>query len=107
MSIEKKFRVKEEHSARSVGSGEVKVLSTPALIAFMESASRDLVQPYLEEGQTTVGIRVDVRHLNPVPVGQEVSGKSKLIAIDGNRLTFNVEACWKGNRVGQGFMKDT
>jgi predicted thioesterase len=99
---EERFTIKEEHSAKSVGSGEVKVLSTPSMIAFMEATSRDLIQPYLQTGYTTVGTRVDVRHLSPAPVGQEIVVRSELVAVDGRKLVFKVEALWKGNKIGEG-----
>jgi len=99
---ETKVMVREEHSAKSVGSGDVKVLSTPSMIAFMEATSRDLVQPYLPEGYTTVGTRVDVRHLSPAPVGQEIIVISELTAVEGRKLIFKVEAFWKGNKIGEG-----
>jgi len=99
---ETKVVVREEHSARSVGSGHVKVLSTPSMIAFMEGVSRDLVQPYLPEGYTTVGTRVDVRHLNPAPVGHEITVRSELIAVEGRKLIFKVEAFWKEYKIGEG-----
>ncbi len=99
---ETKVMVREEHSARSVGSGDVRVLSTPSMIAFMEAVSRDLVQPYLPEGYTTVGTRVDVRHLGPAPIGQEVVVKSELIAVEGRKLIFKVEAFWKEKKIGEG-----
>ncbi len=97
-----KIMVREEHSAKSVGSGDVKVLSTPSMIAFMEATSRDLVQPYLPEGYTTVGTRVDVKHLSPAPVGQEIIVISELTAAEGRKLIFKVEAFWKGNKIGEG-----
>ncbi|RLG52141.1 MAG: thioesterase [Thermoproteota archaeon] len=96
------FMIREEHSAKSVGSGDVKVLSTPSMIAFMEAMSRDLVQPYLPEGYTTVGTRVDVRHLSPAPVGHEIIVISELTAVEGRKLIFKVEAFWKGNKIGEG-----
>jgi len=99
---EERFTIKEEHSAKSVGSGEVKVLSTPSMIAFMEATSRDLIQPHLQAGYTTVGTRVDVRHLSPAPVGQEIIVRSELVAVDGRKLVFKVEALWKGAKIGEG-----
>ncbi|HIE22915.1 MAG TPA: thioesterase [Candidatus Korarchaeota archaeon] len=99
---EERFTIKEEHSAKSVGSGEVKVLSTPSMIAFMEATSRDLIQPHLQAGYTTVGTRADVRHLSPAPVGQEIIVRSELVAVDGRKLVFKVEALWKGAKIGEG-----
>ena len=102
--IKKEIRVmiREEHSAKSVGSRDVKVLSTPSMIAFIEAVSRDLVQPYLPDGYTTVGTHVDVRHLAPAPIGREIDVKSELISIDGRKLTFKVEVFWNEKIIGEG-----
>ncbi len=72
------------------------------MIAFIEAVSRDLVQPYLREGYTTVGTYVNVRHLSPAPVGREIVVKSELVAVDGRKLIFKVEAFWRGNKIGEG-----
>ncbi len=102
VSLKKKFRVTEEHTAKHIGSGEVEVLSTPSMILFMEATSLELAQKYLTENLTTVGTRVDVKHLNPVPVGEEVEVESKLINQEGRKLVFEVRATWKGLVIGEG-----
>ena len=53
--------------ASTVGSGGLEVFSTPSLIALMENAARSAVEPLLPPDQTTVGVRVDVRHLAATP----------------------------------------
>ncbi|MDP9326153.1 MAG: thioesterase family protein [Candidatus Dormibacteraeota bacterium] len=91
-----------EMSARHIGSGDVGVLSTPTMIAMMEGASTRMVQPHLEEGQTTVGYIVNIRHLAPTPVGNEVTVTSRLEEIDGRKLRFHVEAREGDKVVGEG-----
>lgn len=83
--------VGEEHTARHLGSGSVKVLATPQMILLMERASVAAVDHLLPEGYRTVGVHLDVRHLAPTPVGFEVQASSELIEVEGRRLTFKVQ----------------
>ncbi len=101
-SSEKIFTVKPEHSAAKVSSGAVDVLSTPMMIAFMEDVSFNLSKNFTKEGETTVGIHVDVKHLNPAPIGAEIKVRSTLVKIDGKRLIFSVEAYWRETKIGEG-----
>lgn len=78
------------------------MLATPRLIGLMEQASRDAVQPYLPEGQDTVGVEVNVRHLAPTPLGGRVTATAELVSVEGNRLTFRVEARDDVEQVAQG-----
>lgn len=91
-----------DQSARHLGSGDVGVLATPAMIAMMEGTSLRCVQPYLAEGETTVGYIVNIRHLAPTPVGNEVTIKSRLEGIDGRKLRFRVEAREGEKLIGEG-----
>lgn len=96
------YLIKSEHAARYVGSGEVEILSTPAMIAFMEKTARQAVEMKLPEGDITVGTRVDIRHVGPVPIGENLKVTAQLLAINKRRLTFNVKAEWKDEVVGKG-----
>src|SRR6266567_8722635 len=78
--------------ASAVGSGDLEVFSTPWLIASMERAACRAVEGWLAEGQTTVGVRIDVRHLAATPLGAQVRARAELIEVDGHRLVFHVEA---------------
>ena len=94
--------VTSEMSARHLGSGEVGVLATPAMIAMMEGASLRAVQDHLPEGQTTVGYIVNIKHLAPTPLGNTVTVHARLEKVDGRRLTFAVEAREGDKVVGAG-----
>jgi predicted thioesterase len=94
--------VAPEYTARHIGSGTVAVLATPYLIALCEEAATKAVQPYLPEGQTTVGIMVNVHHLAATPVGMKVTARAELIAVEGRRLTFAVTARDEVEKVGEG-----
>lgn len=101
-TLEKVFKVLPEHAASSISSGAVYVLSTPCMIGFMEDVSFTLSQKHLEQGLTTVGYHVDIKHLAPAPVGGEVRVKSTLIEINKRRLKFKVEAYYKDVKIGEG-----
>lgn len=95
------YTVAEENTAATYGSGLVPTLSTPHLVAWMENVARDTVGPHLDEGQSTVGTRIDVRHLAPTPVGMEVRLHAELLEIDGRRLRFRIEAWDAVEQVGE------
>ncbi|MBQ9691035.1 MAG: thioesterase family protein [Eggerthellaceae bacterium] len=88
--------------ASAIGSGAMEVFATPRMIALMEQCAFDSVQPDLEEGQSTVGTKLDVSHVAATPVGATVEVKSKLIEIDRKRLVFHVEAYACDELIGTG-----
>ena len=94
--------VEEKHTARHLGSGGVNVLATPIMIALMEEAGRNAVEPLLEPGHLTVGASLDVKHLAPTPLGMQVTARAELLAVDGRMLTFHVEAHDEREKVGEG-----
>lgn len=91
-----------ENTAAAVGSGALEVFSTPSMIALMEKASRELVQPYLEEGQSTVGTRLEVSHVAASPIGAHIRAESTLVEIDRRMLTFEVKVYADGELIGEG-----
>ena len=93
--------VTDELTATRWGSGCVLVLGTPALVALMEQAAVTALEDHLEAGQTSVGVRIDVRHLAATPVGMRVRARAELVAVEGRRLTFRVEAWDEVELVGQ------
>ena len=98
----KKFEVREEHLATFLGSGNVEVLSTPQMIAWMENVSRLLIDEYLPEGYTTVGYHVDVYHLKPAPKGSTVEVHAKVVSQKGRKITLEVSAKLGEIVVGKG-----
>ncbi len=91
----------ENNTAASVGSGSLRVFSTPALLTLMELCAAESVQPYLEEGQSTVGTKVELSHVAATPVGMKVTCESELIEIDRRRLSFNIKAYDEKELVGE------
>lgn len=99
---EEKFVVEEHMTAASLGSGSLSVLSTPFMIALMEGVALRSVKPHLEEGQSTVGIEVHVRHLASTPVGSTITVRSELNEVDRKKLIFSVYAENEQGPIGEG-----
>ncbi len=95
-------KVDDSNLASTVGAGGVEVFGTPFMIALMEAASWNAVQPHLETGHTTVGTVVDIRHIAATPKGMVVRASSELVEVDGRRLVFRVEAFDETEKIGEG-----
>lgn len=94
--------VTTDNIATSVGSGKVKVLSTPNMITLMEKAALLSIEPYLEEGQSSVGTHLNVSHCSSTPVGMKVWAESEVIEIDRRRISFSVKAFDERGLIGEG-----
>lgn len=94
--------VDENYTAKTMGSGTLEVFATPAMIALMEKTAWKSVQDHLDEGQGTVGIALDVKHVAATPLGMKVCCESQLIQIDGKKLTFSVKAYDEIGLIGEG-----
>lgn len=84
--------VGDDDTALALRSGEVAVLATPRLIALCEEASLQAVAAAVPDGHTTVGMRVQLDHLVPTAIGNEVTAEATLEKVEGRRLTFTVSA---------------
>lgn len=88
-----RYTVTDADTATALGSGDVPVLATPRLIAWMEAATVRVAQPVLEAGQTTVGTAVRIEHRRATAVGGGIEVTATLAQnADGRRLTFSVLA---------------
>ena len=80
--------VTDENSAAAVGSGLLPVFATPAMVALMEKTAWMSVAPYLNDGEGTVGTKLEIAHNAATPVGMQVWCESELVEVDGRRLVF-------------------
>jgi fluoroacetyl-CoA thioesterase len=94
--------VDESMTAASLGSGDVPVLGTPAVLALVERAAVRALQGHVGEGLTSVGSRVELRHLAPTVVGAPVWATARLAAIEGRTLRFDVEVADPAGTVARG-----
>ncbi len=92
--------VEQEDTAKVVGSGDLLVYATPCMVALMEGAAWQSVAPFLAEGESTVGTRMDVKHLSATPVGMEVRAESVVTAVDGRKITFEIHAFDEAGEIG-------
>ena len=79
-------------TARARRSGTLDVLATPALAELIERCCWESIAGYLDEGQTTVGTRLELHHNAPTPVGMAVRCESVLTSVDRRALSFQVRA---------------
>lgn len=101
-SIVKELKVTENETAVKMGSGDLEVYATPAMIALMENSSKSLVINDLPQGYTTVGIDINVKHVKSSPVGANIKCKATLIKIDRKKLFFDLEASDDKGTIGKG-----
>ena len=98
----KTFTVNENITAKMMGSGDMPVLATPAMVAMMENTAMNAVAELLEDGETTVGSMINTTHVRPSAIGAEITVTATLVAVDGRKLTFDVMAKDGENMIGEG-----
>lgn len=94
--------VEREDTAAEVGSGALLVYATPCMVALMEGAACEAIEAGLDEGQTTVGTELNIRHVSATPVGLEVRAEAEVTAVEGKAITFKVTAYDEAGVIGEG-----
>lgn len=94
--------VTEAVTALSLGSGDMPVLATPAMMALMENAAMMAVADELPEGTTTVGGHIESSHLRPTKVGEKVRATAEVIKVDRKKIYFKVAAFAGDVLLGEG-----
>lgn len=97
-----KLTVEKSDTAKAVGSGELEVLATPRMIALMEECAYKCISDCLEDGATTVGTQMNVKHLSATPVGMEVTVEAVVTENEGRRVCFSVKAYDGCGLIGEG-----
>ena len=92
----------ESDTALALGSGDVPVLATPRVVLLVERATVAAIAGQIAADSTTVGYRVQLDHLAPVPVGDEVLAEAVLESVEGRRLTFRVSVKHRDGLVAAG-----
>ena len=90
------------NTAAAMGSGDLAVFATPAMVALMENAAMTAVAGELPEGTTTVGSEMNVTHIKPSGLGAEITATAVLAEVEGRKLTFNVGARDAEGLIGEG-----
>lgn len=94
--------VDETNTAAALGSGLLPVYATPALVALAEEAAWKSVADALDEGQGTVGTKLDLSHIAATPVGVKVHCDAELVEIDRRRLVFSIQVFDEKEKIAEG-----
>lgn len=94
--------VTDDVTAVKMGSGDMPVLATPAMMALMENAAMMAVAKELPEGSTTVGGHIESSHLRPTKVGDKVTATAEVTKVDGKKISFKVAAYSGDTLLGEG-----
>ncbi|MGI5893555.1 MAG: thioesterase family protein [Candidatus Merdivicinus sp.] len=86
--------------ACAMGSGELPVYATPAMAALMENAAATLLKNFLDEGETSVGIRLNLAHTSATPKDAKVWAEAEITAVDRKKVTFSVKAYDETGEIG-------
>lgn len=89
-------------TAEGLGSGDLPVLGTPAVLALVEAAAVAAVDVALDASATTVGASVKLDHVAPTAVGRSVTATAALVEVDGRRLRFRFEVTDEAGPVAHG-----
>lgn len=90
------------NTAQSLGSGDMEVFATPAMVALMENAAMLAVAPHLDEGASTVGVEMNTSHIKASPMGATITASAELTTIEGRKLSFKVKAWDEQGVIGEG-----
>lgn len=93
--------VDQNNTATALGSGDVPVFATPAMIALMEKTANDSVKQYMPENHVSVGIEINAQHIKATPIGGKVTCESFLSKVEGRKLVFNMTVYDGDGKVGE------
>lgn len=102
LSAQSRTTVAGENTAERMGSGDMPVFATPAMVALMENAAMTAVAAALPAGSTTVGAEMNCTHIKPSGLGAEITATAVLTEVEGRKLTFNVGARDAEGMIGEG-----
>ena len=101
MVHEMRLKTGPEHSARKFFPKVPEVFGTPFLGGLFEGVSADLMAPHLGPGETSVGTSMNLKHTAPTPLGMEVVAKTEVVAVEGRKITFKLEAFDEKEKIGE------
>lgn len=102
LKSESRTVVSKENVAATMGSGDMPVFATPAMVALMENAAMNAVAAELDAGAATVGVEMNVSHVKASPVGAAITASAELVEVVGRKLTFEVKAWDDKGTIGEG-----
>lgn len=100
--FEESYVIKNENSAENMGSGDLAVLSTPSLVAFMENAAKNYLNKFLPEELGSVGSNININHIAPTLIGKSITVRGKITeVIKEKKIKFSIEAYEKDKKIGE------
>ena len=94
--------VRQENTAQAACSGALPVDGTPFMCALMEKAAWTSIAPFLADGESTVGTKMEISHLSASPIGMKVWAESEVTQVDGRRIELKVSAYDEKGLIGEG-----
>jgi fluoroacetyl-CoA thioesterase len=101
MTHELSIKTQPEHSARRFYPNLPDVFATPFLGGLMEQVSAELVDKHLNPGEQSVGVSMNLKHLAATPLGMGIRVKTEIVAVEGRKLTFKLEAFDDVEKIGE------
>ena len=102
LTFESTTTVSASNTAATLGSGDMDVFATPAMVALMENAAMKAVAAALPEGSATVGTQMNTSHIKASALGATITASATLIQVEGRKLTFAVKAWDEQGTIGEG-----
>ena len=100
--FEESYVIKTENSAENMGSGDLAVLSTPSLVAFMENAAKNYLNKFLPEEMGSVGSNININHIAPTLIGNSITVRGKITEVIKEKIIkFSIEAYEKDKKIGE------
>lgn len=94
--------VRQENTAQAACSGALPVYGTPFMCALMEKAAWTSIAPFLADGESTVGTKMEISHLSASPIGMKVWAESEVTQVDGRCIELKVSAYDEKGLIGEG-----
>lgn len=94
--------VRETNTALAMGSGSLHVFATPSMIALMEQAACNAVDPCFNDSESSVGTLVNITHDAATAPGKKVTATATLVEVEGRKLVFEVTAADEDKQIGKG-----
>jgi fluoroacetyl-CoA thioesterase len=88
--------------ASVLDSSLASVLSTPTMIGMMELAAINALSDYVEPGESSVGMSIEIQHVAATPPGHRVRAEAEVTKAEGRRLEFKVRAFDEVEEIGSG-----
>ncbi len=96
------IQVTQELTAEALGSGLLPVYATPAMVALIEGCAKDSLVPFLETGEGTVGVSVNIAHLSATLMGKQVTCETIVTQVDRKKIKFEAVVTDENGLIGKG-----